>query len=197
MGADLQLRRVGEKSDGETPLRGGLLRLSQEEVQLDLFVLAMLEASISPNFRRFEAAQFILRFRNDGNDLDRFMIIVDCDEGEIGGEDLLLIESPKILCDHLHPHFHRSAPGPVDGTFADQNIAVVSGMDEADRVDSERYANLSAVPLAYDGGQTVGDLEDLPSEESAVGIQVVGEYFNDLIDDGRSRDRFPFHIPPP
>ena len=55
--------------------------------------------------------------------------------------------SSEIFSDDFDADFHRGVPGFVDGGFADEDVAMMGGVDEADRIDAESDANFAGMAL--------------------------------------------------
>jgi hypothetical protein len=70
-------------------------------------------------FGLFIAPDLVGGLWNHGIHRNGLMVLVDWDEGEVGGKDMLLGKSAKIFGQDLDPDFHRCAPGSVDRGFAD------------------------------------------------------------------------------
>lgn len=120
-------------------------------------------------------------FGDGGGDLDGAVVVVDGDEGEIGGEDVFDLEGAEILGDDADANFHGGAPSAVDRGHADEDVSLAGGIEETDGVDGEGNADDAGMPFCDNGGERVGDLKGSSAKEGPMGIEVVGKDLKDLV----------------
>ena len=123
----------------------------------------------------FEAPELGFGLWQDGGDGDFVSVLVERDEGEVGGRSVSDLAGLEVFDEDLDADLHRSAEDSIDARFEGDELADVDGMEKRHPVDGSGDDGAARMAGGGEGGGEVDERHNFSAEEGAEDIGVVGK----------------------